>query len=412
MNNGAYYLISLMALLGILFSFGCNKSDDTTTGKLKIGILLPLTGTAASAGESAQAAANMAIQDVNKYLTSIGSDLSAEGVIKDTGTDPGTALQALQELDDAGVRFVVGPYSSTNAAAILDYANQHGIILLSPASVASSLAVADDNLFRLVPSDGNQAAAVAALFEHDSIQTVIPIVRDDVWGDGLIDDVTSLLTQQGKTVMSPIRYDPDAVNAPMLATQAAASINTAIQQIPASQVAAYLLSFGEGTDILSDAAQVPDCAQVRWYGSSAYANNASLLTDNSAPDFAMQQQFRCPVFAPDPAAADLWNPIAQQLSTQLGRSPEVYAYTTYDAVWLMSMVYRDCPNPSDPQTFKASFEQVALNYYGITGRTALDAAGDRKYASFEFWGITPDGMDYTWKAFGHFDNATGQLVIY
>lgn len=402
----------LFILLGVVLASGCLDDDDDPDRILTLGLLVPATGSASSTGESMLAATELARQDVNAYLSATGSELKIEYSIKDTGTDPAQTLEVLKEIDDEGIRYVVGPYASAGAAAILDYANDNGIILLSPSSVASNLAIADDNLFRLVPSDLNQAVAMAALFEYDSIETIIPVVRDDVWGDGLIADVTQVLDQQGKTVLDPIRYDPAAVDAAGIAAQLAGLVGQEIQQTPASRVCIYMLSFGEGTEILAAAAQEPDCSLVRWYGSSAFANNAGLLADPAAAAFALQQQFICTVFGPDPAAKDLWTPITQQLTSDLGRTPEIYALTAYDAVWLYVQAYNECANPSNPGLFKATLEQVAQRYFGITGRTTFDAAGDRKFASFEFWALSYDDPAYAWKAIGHFNNSDGQLVIY
>lgn len=145
-------IASLLMALGIMLAVGCRKTDETIAkDNLKIGMLIPLSGAAASAGESAQAGATLAIRDVSEYLNSTGSGLEIEFTIKDTGSDPETALQQLEELDGQGVRFIIGPYSSAAAAASLDYADQQGVILLSPSSVASSLAIADDNLFGSCP---------------------------------------------------------------------------------------------------------------------------------------------------------------------------------------------------------------------------------------------------------------------
>lgn len=399
-------------LLGAALAPGCLDEDDNPERTLTLGLLMPVTGSGSSTGESMVAAADLAMQDVNDYLAATGSNLKVEFSVKDTRTEPDQTLVVLKELEGEGIRYVVGPYASAGAATVLDYANDNGIVLLSPSSVASNLAIAGDNLFRLVPSDLNQAVAMAALFDRDTIETVIPVVRDDLWGDGLIADVTQVLDQQGKKVLDPISYNPAAVDAAGIAAQLAGLVGQEIQQTPASRVCIYMLSFGEGTDILAAAAQEPDCALVRWYGSSAFANNAGLLANSDAAAFALQQQFICAVFGPDPAASDLWTPIVQQLTSGLGRSPEVYALTAYDAVWLYVQAYNECAHPSDIGLFKATLVEVAQRYFGITGRTTFDAAGDRKFASFEFWGLAFDDPDYGWKAIGHYNNADGTLVIY
>ena len=405
-------LFLLIILLGTALAPGCLDDGDNPERTLTLGLLMPVTGSGSSTGESMLAAAELARADVNAYLAATGSDLKLEFSVRDTRTEPGQTLAAVQELDGEGIRYIVGPYASAGAAAVLDYVGDEGIVLLSPSSVASNLAVAGDNLFRLAPSDRNQAVAMAAMFDRDTIQTVIPVVRDDLWGDGLIADVIQVLNPEGKKVLDPIRYDPAAVDAAGIAAQLAGLVSQEVLQTPASRVCVYMLSFGEGTEILAAAAQEPDCALVRWYGSSAFANNAGLPADPVAAAFALQQRFTCPVFGPDPSAADLWTPISQQLTSELGRSPEVYALTAYDAIWLYAQAYNECGDPSDTSLFKATLVEVARRYFGITGRTTFDDAGDRRFASFEFWGLSFDDADYDWKAIGHYNNADGTLVVY
>jgi branched-chain amino acid transport system substrate-binding protein len=396
-----------------LFISGCKDDDDVVLpdDTFKIGVMIPLTGSASSSGESISAALDIAIADVRSYLQSIGSPLDIELIIKDTESNPVAAKQRLRELMDADVRFVIGPYSSANAEAILSDANANDIFVLSPSSVSTSLAINGDNLYRLVPSDRLQAEAIAALYKHDSITIFIPVVRNDVWGFGLLSDASALLAAQGVTIRPPIIYDAASVNSMDIAGQVA----SAISSIPAEQLGhtcVHLMSFGEGTDILQAASLESSTAQVRWYGSSAFANNGTLLMNNAARVFAQEQEMRCPAFAPDPASADLWEPIAAQLAATLGRTPEVYALTSYDALWVMTLSYMLCNDPDDLAQFKASFAQLTSYYNGITGRMTLDAAGDRKYASYNFWGIEQIGNMYDWKSFGYYSNVNGQLVIY
>ena len=397
----------------IAFTIACSDSvDDDAEKTIHLGLLAPLTGSISSAGISGAAAIDLAVEDINEYLKTTNSHLQVNIEVSDDETNPNVALERLQDFHKKGIRYVIGPYTSANAAAVLDYANQNGIILISPASVATALSIPDDNLFRVVPDDQNQALAIAALFEYDDVDYIIPIVRSDVWGDGLIANVTQLVTQQGKTLVTPIRFDPANVNTSQIITDVSAAINLTLQEAPAAKTAVYLLSFGEGATILSAAAGTPDCALVRWYGSSAFATNASLLLDNAASDFSYQQTLRCPIFAPDEAAKDLWQPIVTTLTTQLGRTPESYALSSYDALWLMTLAYRDAADPNDVELFKASLMRTAGLYYGITGRTTLNDAGDRKYATLGILGLSLNGGVYNWKEFGNYSNSTGQLIIY
>ena len=403
---------ALIFISFLILSPGCKDEGIGPKDKFQIGVLLPLTGAASSSGASASVALDIALDDIHEYLNATGNDLAIELVIRDTETNAATALQQLKELDDAGVQYVIGPYTSANAEAVLPYANENDMLLLSPSSVASTIAISGDNLYRLLPSDKAQAEAMAALFRHDSIEVIIPIVRNDVWGTGLLNDAGSIFSSQNLNLEEAILYDPANLNSSELGSQVASKINQLSSQFPLSHIAVYLLSFAEGTEILSAASQIPANSLVRWYGSSAFANNASLLMDATAAGFATERHFLSPSFAPDPSVMDLWSPVNDELISTLGRTPEVFALTTYDAVWIMVLSHIAAQHPEDIEQFKSSLENLTQYYNGITGRTTLDENGDRKFASFNFWGIEQSAGDFDWKSFGSYRNADGQLIIY
>lgn len=400
-----------ICIASIFLLFACKKEDPEPAEKFQIGVLLPITGAASSSGESARVAMEIAIEDLKPYLVATEKPLDVELVIKDTGTHPDSALQKLKELNTAGVRYVIGPYTSANVEAVLQYANDNGIILLSPSSVASTLSI-PDNLYRLLPSDRSQAEAIKALLMYDTIKAVIPIVRNDVWGTGLLSDAREIFAAHGITMEDSIMYDPANMNSGDIASQVAALIDVVNNNIPDSNIAVYLLSFAEGTEILHAASLVPGNSQVNWYGSSAFANNSSILLDDVASDFARAQKFRSPSFAPDSSRINTWEPINAEIASVIGREPEVFALTSYDAVWIMALSYLQALNPHDFEQFKGSLEHLLGYYNGITGRTAIDVNGDRKYASFNFWGIDLSGSQNVWRSFGYYNNLDGRLVIY
>lgn len=396
----------------MFFLHACKDENNEPTEKFQIGVLLPLTGSASSPGESASAAIDIAIRDLNEYLVATEKSLEMELLIRDTGTHPDTALQKLKDLHAAGVKYIIGPYTSANAEAVLSYANDNGIVLLSPSSVATTLAIPGDNLYRLIPTDRSQAEAIAALFMHDSIEAVIPIVRNDVWGVGLLSDADSILSAQGISMEDAIMYDPANFNSSDIASTVAALIDVVNDQVPDSNIAVYLLSFAEGTEILHAASMVPSNSLVNWYGSSAFANNSSLLLDDVASDFARAQNFRSPSFAPDSSVVNKWGPVNEEIRSVIGREPEVFALITYDAVWIMGLSYAQAYDPNDLNQFESSLEHLTGFYNGITGKMTLDENGDRKFASFNFWGIDVSGSQNVWRSFGYYNNLDGELVIY
>lgn len=111
--------------------------------QLKVGALVPLTGRLAEIGQTAVATLEVSKDDFQKNYP-----VTMELVIEDTGSDPVQALQKLQVLQQQGIRVVVGPFGSEEVSAVLPFANQNQILLISPTSTAPSLAQ-DDMLFRV-----------------------------------------------------------------------------------------------------------------------------------------------------------------------------------------------------------------------------------------------------------------------
>ena len=64
----------------------------------------------------------------------------------------------------------------------------------------------DDNMFRLVPSDSNQAPAVVAMIEDAGIEVLVPFIRDDTWGNGMLNGVKS---QFNGTISDEFKYSTD-----------------------------------------------------------------------------------------------------------------------------------------------------------------------------------------------------------
>ena len=133
------------ALLALALIVAAACGDDDSGGgagpddaPITIGALLPLSGTLSSYGETSEASLKAAVEAINDKHP----DQEVRLIIEDTGTDADTALENIAKLHDEGVRLVIGPYASSTVTAVKDYANQNGIVLISPLSTARSLATA------------------------------------------------------------------------------------------------------------------------------------------------------------------------------------------------------------------------------------------------------------------------------
>jgi branched-chain amino acid transport system substrate-binding protein len=412
MRKIAFFIqISLL----IIFVFAsCNKDEttDTTGRKIAIGLLLPLTGSGASAGESAQSAINIAYQEINNYLKDAGSDWRLDLIFEDTKTDTLVVLQKLTDFKDKNIQVVIGPYTSVEVKRVKDYADQTDMMIVSPASVIASLAIPNDNIFRLVPNSLSLGEAMTALLKDDSIEILVPVMRDDIWGDDLLMSTSQWFTQEGGTVTDAARYSPSTQDFNATITELRNKVADALTQHAANTVGVYLLCYDEGITILNLASSDEVLQKVKWYGNTAYSENKSLPLDMTAAVFASSHSFLCPIFGLDMSAKDKWQPLIDQIEAQIGRKPEIYALASYDALWLATLTFLTVGHYTDIATLKKTFVYNANNYFGVTGRTTLDNSGDRAYATYDFWGIKQNLNDFEWQLDATYNNMTGELVRY
>lgn len=399
-------------LIPVLFFFLDCTENEHLQPALRIGVLLSLTGSGSSTGESCQVAMNLAKGDIKQYLSELHRDMDMEFIVKDSRTDPETALEKMAEFRESGCQVVIGPYSSVELLRVKDYCDQNDMIAISPSSVAISLAIEGDNVYRMAPDDRNQVQAIVALLKDDQTKNLVAIGRDDLWGNELFTAIHESYTQAGGEVSGMVSYPPETVDFSSFIDDLSNLLAASLQSYDESECGVYLISFKEGTEILEMAAEDTVLQRVTWYGSSAFAENSTLPLNTDAAAFAAAHDLACPVFGFDESVKDKWEPLVDRLIATLGRNPEIYALNVYDALWLTVLTYLSVDEIRDLEAFKRGFEVQCANYCGVTGRTKLNPAGDRLYAVYDFWGIRNVSDDFRWYRTAAFNNATGELKRY
>jgi branched-chain amino acid transport system substrate-binding protein len=373
---------------------GCGSAGRPPAEGVTIGALLPLTGSLASYGESSRAALADAAATINARG---GPRLALE--IEDTKTDPAAALEALQRLQGKGIRLMVGPYASSEVKAAKAFADDRGVILISPLSTARSLAIADDNVFRFTPDDEQEAVAVAALASADGVRVIVPVTRDDEGNTGLQDAFKRAFEKRGGRVMDRVTYGADRRDFAETVRRLLEGVTRA-QQAGAGRVGVYLTAFDEVVGFFNQtAAASPGSATlagVRWYGSDGVAQSKELVADASAAAFALQAGYPNPILGLDDRSRATWGPVAQRIAAKLGRTPDAFALAAYDALMVGYATLLKAPAGAGPTALRQQLTSVANAYDGLTGRTTLNAAGDRASGDYDFWAVCRVGSALAW----------------
>jgi branched-chain amino acid transport system substrate-binding protein len=417
-NNKTRHLQVFVAvvLVGGILSYGFITSGATEPTRyfgpvegentILIGALLPLTGTLSSFGESAESSLTLAVDDVNNELAKSGSSSRVALIIEDTKTDPAVALVKLKDLASKGIQIVIGPMTSANVAAVRDYADENGILIVSSSSTAPSLAIPNDNVFRFVPDDTHQAEALAKHMWYEGTRVVIPIWRTDVFGNNLQSLLKDKFEKLGGKVLEGVGYDPPVGNfAASLhrinfivweqeLKSLTTKVNDAVSQYGADKVGVYIVAFDEIVPIMIQANKHQELQSVRWYGSDGSAQNEGLIKNVEAAEFAVKTNFLNPIYRVN--ASDSFMKLEERIAEEIGRVPTSYAQVAYDQFWVTALTlnnYTGTQQQYEIGSLREAFINTANSYVGVTGSTKLNDAGDRKEAPYDFWAVRPISKD-------------------
>ena len=389
-----YRVFTATLILLLVTSIGLSACAEK---EIVIGALLPITGDLSSAGESANTSLEIAVKDINGYLSEVGFEKRLRLIVEDTETNPEVTLEKLKYLTAEGVRVVIGPGSSAEVNEVKEYAEENDILLISHSSTATPLAISGDNVFRFVPDDTLQGEAIARLMWEEGYKAFVPMWRDDVWGGGLFEATKSSFVKLGGIVIDGISYTttpstPEDFSVELESLNS--KIDHTIAQYDVDSVAIHLMAFQEVVTIFNQAQNYPNLSKVKWYGSDGTAVNQELISNEQAAQFAVRVGYPNPIVSE--VLTEKSELIKQQIREKIERDPDVYSLVAYDALWVATKAYL-ATGEKTPDALKKAVRQEAKQYTGVTGWAFLNEAGDRKFGNYDFWTVTEENDTFQWK---------------
>ena len=155
MNQPRLVLLRLLAvaLLATVLS-ACGEKEP-----VRIGFIGGVSGRFADLGTTGRNGVMLAVEWRNERGGVAGRKIALS--IKDDQQDPEKARQALKELVTEGVTAVLGPMTSSIAAAIVPDANRAGMLLVGGTVTTSGLTGKDDNFVRTISTTTEYASHAA-----------------------------------------------------------------------------------------------------------------------------------------------------------------------------------------------------------------------------------------------------------
>lgn len=179
--------ISILVLLvvGLFFVSPSGFFALEKNKSVKVGLVAPLTGEAASFGQSILAGATLAVDEINSSGGINGKKI--ELFVEDDKCDPQAGLNASQKLVNIdNVELITGFVCSTSAATSVNLFEEQKISTILLMAASPSLTKENGFVFRVYPSNtlqGEEAAKFA--FQNFDGKKFAIIMANNEWGNGL-----------------------------------------------------------------------------------------------------------------------------------------------------------------------------------------------------------------------------------
>lgn len=311
--------------------------------KLKVGVLIPLSGDNATFGFG-----------IKKAIELAKSELSAnniELVYEDSDCTAEKALPGMQDLVAKKVNAVIGEVCSGATLAAAPLANQNKIVLISPSSTSPEITKAGPYIFRTAPSDTLQSVYAAKVMMEAGKKSIAILYTKEEYGIGLAKALSTDFQKIGGKVTGEYGFDVPTIDAKTDVLKALAAKPDAVYVIGNSPVTASVIL----REIYANS------KTVAVYGSEA------LLDQQLVPAIPASSQGILVT-----ALTQGTEEFAQRYRVKYGISPETYSPTAYDAFKILYEASRTGATPGEEFQKAVS----AVSFEGEAGKMEFDENGD------------------------------------
>ena len=358
-------------------------------------VVAPLEGTTVQLGYVSSTTAGlettvphveeMMTVDYNAFAAKLGYDVDFEYLIDDATGQAAVHLEKVQGFKSMDVTTFIGGGWSSQAQAALSYVNDNDMLMWSSSSTSPLLAIEDDNLLRMCPTDLIQAPAISRMLLSRGIEAVIVIQRGDAWADGIYNYFEPAFEAEGGVILEKIRYAGESTEfANYLQTAEDIAVD-AVAEYGEGKVAIEIIAFSESVTMVTQAEDFPTVWSLPWFGSDGTSLTQQHVDD--APDQSIHLGLFSTVAAPAASAKfqDLWDRYEALVQQPYG----YYTACTYDIGWILTLTTLSAQSADAPDLLPLQ-APTAFNQFGASGWNRLNDDGDRFGSNYQIWSYNPE----------------------
>ena len=326
-----------------------------------IGTTGPLTGSAASYGNSVKNGATVAIDEINAAGGVKVGDKTYKLALnfQDDEAKEDKAVNAYNNLMDSGINVFMGAVTSGSSLALTDLTAKDNILQITPSGSAKAI-TENPNVFRLCFTDPLQGKMIADFVLDQGYESVAVLYNNsDEYSTGVYEAFKDELNTKGQSalIVNEQSFTNDDVDFTTQLTQIKAS-GAKIIFVPAYyEAAAHIVQQAKQQGI--DAAFV---------GSDGWDGILGQLTgdDKAKAEGAV---FLSPFLASDPSAAKFTDAYKKAYNA----TPDQFAADGYDSVYVIKADMEKAGSIKSEDLIKAMTE---IEVDGITGKVSFSADGE------------------------------------
>jgi len=345
------------------------------------------------------------VPDYNEYAALMGYDVDFEYLIDDATGQAAVHLEKVQGFKSMDINVFIGGGWSSQAQASLSYCNDNDMLMWSTSSTSPLLAIPDDNLYRMCPTDLVQAPAIAAMLKSMGIEAVVLIYRGDAWADGIVNYFEPAFVDDGGVILEKIRYAGESTEFSNYLQTAENIVKDAVGQYGEGKVGVELIAFSEFVTMITQAQDYETLYGLPWFGSDGTVLTQQAIDD--APTQASHLKIYSTYAAP--AESELFNTIYDRYFALVNQPFGYYSACTYDVGWILTKTILESQSTDATELIPLQTPSAYVQW-GASGWNRLNADGDRYASNYQIWGYGDLGSGVQNVVYGMYDSTLGSVT--
>jgi branched-chain amino acid transport system substrate-binding protein len=343
--------------------------------------------------------------DYNEYAELMGYDVEFEYLIDDATSQAAVHLEKVQGFKAMDINTFIGGLWSSQAQAALSYCNDNDMLMWSTSSTSPLLAIADDNLLRMCPTDLVQAPAIAAMIKSMGIEAVVLIYRGDAWADGIVNYFEPAFVDEGGVILEKIRYAGESTEFSNYLQTAENLVADAIADYGEGKVGVEIISFQEFVTMITQAQDFESIYSVPWFGS-----DGTVLTQQAIDDAPTQaEHLKIYSTYAAPAESEVFATLYDRYYGLVNQPFGYYSACAYDVGWILTSTMLESQS-TDALDLIPLQAPTGYKQWGASGWNRLNEDGDRYASNYQIWGYGDLGEGLQNVVYGLYDSTADMVT--